>query len=372
MNLRSIIIISSIIGLFATIHFCTKPKTQETKKETKTDALVQYVSVMHVKNKLRSFYLEAYGQLEAGQTLDIAFEVSGRLIEGSTRIRPGVRFSKGQLLYKVDAEESIFALNARKSAFITLLSQVMPDVKMDFPDESHIWDRYLEAIDISKPLAKLPDVESSKLRFLLNQRNIFAEYNNIKSLELRLTKHYFYAPFSGTVTDVFLEPGSIVNPGVRIASSTRTGDFELKIPIAISDLDFYKRKGSVDVYDASGKHIGVGKLVRVSDVINRMTQSLDAYFSIKADKGGRLFNGMYVNVKVNKETYGEVMALPYLAVKNQTVKIIQDSSLVDYQIEIVASIPDSLLVKGLKNNMQVLINSSDFVSDTIKVVGIQK
>jgi multidrug efflux pump subunit AcrA (membrane-fusion protein) len=253
-----------------------------------------------------------------------------------------------------------------------MLVQVMPYIKLDYADEFLIWDNFLNAIDINKPLPQLPEARSKKLNLLLNQRNIFAEYNNIKSQELRLEKHKYFAPFSGTVTDVFLEPGSIINPGVRIASALRTGDYELKIPIRIDDLALYQQRGSVDVVDISGKKVGLAKLSRISDVVNRMTQSLDVFFTIEPSSGMTLLNGMYVYIRLNKESYEEVMALPYLAVKNNSVRAVIDSAIVQLPVEIVASFPDTLLVRGLKNKTQILINSSEFIADSVKVVGIPK
>lgn len=371
MKYRGVIILGSLLVLFGLIHFASG-NPEKKKKETVEKGNIVYVPVLEVENKLRNFFLESYGQLNAGQVLDIAFEVSGRLKEGSIRLKAGTRFNKGQLLYEVDAEEAKYALSARKSSFITLLVQVMPDIKLDHGDEFVAWENFMNAIDIQKNLPELPAVKSRKLNLLLNQRNIFAEYNNIKSQELRLEKHKYYAPFSGTVTDVFLEPGSIVNPGIRIASALRTGDYELKIPIRMEDLPMYQQKGLVDVWDVSGKKVGLARLSRISDVVNRMTQSLDAFFSIEPIAGTNLFNGMYVHIKLNKESYDEVMALPYLAVKNSAVRIVQDSTVVLVPVEIVASFPDTLLVRGLKNKVQVLINSSDALADSVKVVGITK
>jgi len=371
MKLRGIIILGSILLLFALIHFASGNPEKE-KKETLDSGNKVYVSVVEVENKMRNFYLEAYGQLNAGQTLDIAFEVSGKLKEGSIRLRPGVRFNKGQLLYEVDAEEARYALSARKSSYISMLVQVMPDIKLDYSDEFSAWDNFLNAIDINKPLPQLPAARSKKMNLLLNQRNVFAEYNNIKSQELRLEKHKYFAPFSGTVTDVFLEPGSIINPGSRIASALRTGDYELKIPIRMDALSLYQQRGSVDVLNVSGDKIGVAKLSRISDVVNKMTQSLDVFFTIQPNAGVTLLNGMYVYIRLNKESYEEVMAVPYLAVKNGNIRAVIDSSIVELPIEVVASFPDTLLVRGLKNKTQVLINSSEFIADSVKVVGIPK
>ena len=371
MKRRGIVIIGFLLILFGVLHF-SSGSPEKTKIEAPIKEKLVYVPVLEVDNKRRNFFLESYGQLNAGQTLDLAFEVSGKLKEGTLRLKSGVRFSKGQLLYEVDAEEARFALSARKSSFISVLVQVMPDIKMDYNDEFSTWESFMSSIDIKKPLPELPNAKSKKLNLLLNQRNIFAEYNNIKSQELRLEKHKYYAPFSGTVTDVYLEPGSIVNPGVRIASVLRTGDYELKIPIRMEDLSMYQQKGTVEVLDVSGNRVGTARLSRISDVVNRMTQSLDAFFSIEPVSGSSLFNGMYVHIKMNKESYDEVMALPFLAVKNNTVRILKDGSIVEVPIEIVASFPDTLLVRGLKNKAQVLINSSELIADSVKVVGIPK
>jgi multidrug efflux pump subunit AcrA (membrane-fusion protein) len=371
MKYRGVIILGSLLVLFGLIHFASgNPKKKIKESVEKGD--IFYVPVIEVENRMRNFFFESYGQLNAGQVLDIAFEVSGRLKEGSIRLKSGTRFSRGQLLYEVDAEEAKYALGARKSSFVTLLLQAMPDIKLDHSDEFVSWENFMNAIDFHKPLPELPEVKSRKLNLFLNQRNIFAEYNNIKSQELRLEKHKYYAPFAGTVTDVFLEPGSIVNPGVRIASAIRTGDYELKVPIRIEELPLYQQRGVVDVWDVSGNKVGLARLTRISDVVNKMTQSLDAFYSIEPISGTPLYNGMYVHIKLNKQSYDEVMALPYLAVKNGTVRIIQDSAVVQVPVEIVASFPDTLLVRGLKNKTEVLISSSDVLPKSAKVVGIKK
>jgi hypothetical protein len=372
MKIRGIIIFGSLLVLFAIIHFASGNLDKKNTKKKPEKEKITYVPVLVVENRMRNFFLESYGQLNAGQTLDIAFEVSGRLKEGSLRLKPGVRFTRGQLIYEVDAEEAKFSLSARKSSYISMLVQVMPDIKMDYQDEFQNWENFLNAIDIKKPIPELPSVKSKKLNLFLNQRNIYSEFNNIKSQELRLEKHKYVAPFSGTVTEVYLEPGSIINPGIRIASALRTGDYELKIPVRMEDLSMYQQNSTVAVYNVAGKKVGKARLLRISDVVNKFTQSLDAFFAIEPLTGSVLFNGMYVNIKLNQKSYEEVMSLPYLAVKNNQVFIVKNGSIVQIPVEVVASFPDTLMVRGLKNKDQVLINSSEFIPDSVKVVGIPK
>jgi hypothetical protein len=81
---------------------------------------------------------------------------------------------------------------------------------------------------------------------------------------------------------------------------------------------------------------------------------------------------MYVHIRLNRTSYEDVMALPYLAIQDNSVRAVIDSTIVVLPVEVVASFPDTVLVRGLKNETQILINSSEFIADSVKVVGIPK
>ena len=106
-----------------------------------------------------------------------------------------------------------------------------------------------------------------------------------KRLEERLRKYTYTAPFDGTVVEIYAEPGSIVNPGGRIAKIAKTGDFEVKVPINTNLLERYRKEGTATFTNAKGTIVGTGKIIRVSDVINQRTQSADVYYSIQPAKG---------------------------------------------------------------------------------------
>jgi len=316
--------------------------------------------------------LESYGQINTNHQLDLAFEVTGRLLKADVILKPGVKFRKGQIIAAIDNAEALFGLSARKSSFITLVVNMMPDIRLDYPSEAAKWESFLNKIAIDSYLPPLPKSANKKEELFMNTRNIVSEYNTIRSQELRMEKYFFIAPFDGTILEVYAEPGAIVNPGARVATLIKTGDFEVKIPIMLSDLAYFESKGEISIHNPSGEKIGHGKLSRVSDVINRSTQSVDAFFSIIPLPGKRLMNGMYINAKLHKESITEAMALPFLAVDNNQVKIVRDSLIYTADIQIVATLPDTLLVTGLKNGMQVITDRISSYPDSMRIIGIKK
>jgi membrane fusion protein, multidrug efflux system len=371
MKLRHIIILAVVLIIFGVLFFrINSGEKKETVANPASNTV--YLPVMEVENKTRAFLLESYGQVNTNHQLDLAFEVTGRLLKADVTLKPGVKFRKGQIVAAVDNAESLFGLSARKSAFITLIVNAMPDIRLDFPSESAKWDAFLNKISIDSYLPPLPKASSKKEELFLNTRNIIAEYNNIRSQELRMEKYFFIAPFDGTILEVYAEPGAIVSPGARIATLIKTGDFEVKIPIMLSDLSYFESKGDISIHLPSGEKIGTGKLNRVSDVINRQTQSVDAFFSIQPLPGKRLMNGMYINAKLHKESITEAMALPFLAVENGKVHIIRDSVIRSVDVQIVASLPDTLLVTGLSNGMQVITDRITSYPDSLRIIGIKK
>ena len=246
----------------------------------------------------------------------------------------------------------------------------MPDIEMDFPSEKNKWLNFMNDLDPNKMLPDLPQFSSQKERMFMTSRNVISEYYNLKSSEARMMKYVYVAPFNGTVISVMAEPGSIVNPGSQIAKIAKTGDFEVKVPISIADLDLYSKKSSAEFTDASGKSIAKGKIIRISDVINQQTQSADVYYSISPVAQEKIYNGMFVNVAINMEAPRETMTLPRVAVKDGKVNILETPNIKSYGVTIVSSKPDSVYVTGLTNGQMVLMEQMGEIEKNTNYKGV--
>lgn len=370
---RNQLIIFGIIFVFsALIYWRLKSKQPDTIEEAKKTDTELFVPIRTVKNEVRNMQLTSYGQVSPIVEIDIAFEVQGKLEKGSTTLKPGIRFSAGQLLYSVDAEEAKQTLSARRIQYANLIIGALADLELDYPQAANKWIDFLNKVQPTAMLPELPAISSGRERMFLTSRNILAEYYNIKSLEERFKKYMYRAPWSGTVVEIISEPGSIINPGVKIARIAKKGDFEVNVPITLSQIDLFKSKGSASFFDSKNNKIGSGKILRISDVINQKTQSVDVFYSIKAEKDAMIYNGMFVTATIDQMASSSSMAVPRMAVKDNKVQLLKDNQLIVKEIEIVNSKPDTVFVTGLKNGDKVVLEQIQTTQKITKYKGVKR
>lgn len=370
MKRSQIILLSVFIAITALIYVVLSNNKKETSKELKAENNTVFVPILNAKNEMRTLKLTSYGQILPNSEVIVSVEVQGKLMKGGITMKPGTNFKEGQILYKIDNQEAIYALSARKTTLSNLVINALPDIELDFPSERQKWMRFLENLDPFKMLPELPVIRSEKERMFITSRTILTEYYNLKSQEERMLKYFYAAPFNGTVVAIYAEPGAIANPGGQIAKIAKSGDYEVKVPISMADLKLYKENSTADFYDSKNKKIATGKIIRISDVINQQTQSADVYYSVNALPENQIYHGMYLNVSINKESDKETVTLPRVAVKDGKVKVLNNGKLSSVDVMIVSSKPDSVYVIGLTNGQSVVLEQVETNDSKVKFKGI--
>lgn len=371
MKRNQIILIGIFILITALIFLKVNSNKKEPIKELKEAKTLQYLPISIVKNVSRNLDLISYGQVSPNTELDISFEVQGKLERGNITLKPGVKFRANQLLYKVNQEEAFYSLTSRKSQLANLVIGIMPDIELDFPSEKNKWLNFMDNLAPEKRLPELPIIKNSKERMFVTSRGILTEYYSIKAQEARMEKYFYLAPFSGTVLEIFSEPGAVANPGARIARIAKTGDLEVKVPISLMTIKKFQQKGSASFTDGDGKVIGTGKIIRISDVINQKTQSVDVYYSIKPVNKELIYNGQFVNVSINQMAAQESFGVPRIAVTSNQVNVIENQKIVVRDIVVVGSKPDTLFVSGLKNGDELVLEQLEKTSEVKIYKGIK-
>ncbi len=372
MKRNQLIILGVFLILVAGIYFAIISNAKKPVDVSKSENKTEYVAVKEVVNKTRNVQLASYGQVTPNASLDVSMEVQGKLTRGNITMKPGVKFSKGQILYRVDNEEAYYTLAARKIQFSNMILNILPDMDLDFPTERKKWNNFMADIKPGESLPGLPEINSNKEKMFVTSRGILAEYYNLKSAEIRLGKYFYVAPFSGTVIEIFSEVGAIVNPGGRIATIAKTGDYELKIPINLNNLSSFKNQTSTIFTDATGNEVGNGKILRISDVINKNTQSVDVYYSIKPKKEVTIYNGMFLNAKINENVTMSSMTIPRSAINQGKVMVLANNKLEERIVTEVGSKPDSVFVTGLRDKEMVLYELIESPDKTKKYIGVER
>ncbi len=153
------------------------------------------------------------GRVVSGSDVVLVAEAAGRIESGNVSLRKGTSFKKGQLLATIYKDEVELALKARKSRFLTAITTMLPDIKIDFPENYGDFQQFFNTIDMDHELPELPEITEEKLKIFLASRNVLSEYYGIQQDEKRLARHSLYAPFNGAFTQVNFEVGAYVNSG---------------------------------------------------------------------------------------------------------------------------------------------------------------
>ena len=321
-----------------------------------------------VENKTEILNIGGYGTVSSFNAFDVACEVQGKLSEGKFALKPGTKFLKGDLLFRISDTDARYNLRARKSGFITIIANLLPDIKVDFPDEFTKWSTYIDDIKLNEDLPQLPSWKSSKEKIFLSTRNVLTEYFSIKGLEEQLNKYAVFAPFSGVITDVYLSNYSVVNPGTRIMRIVETDNFEIPVSIAADQLDNLKIGATASIYTTAGTLKGMGTVVRISEVINKSTQAIDVYVKPKSIEGQSFVEGEYVHVKIDQENEQTGFRVHKNAIFEEQVYTYskQDSSLIVSPVQIVTIDDEGAFVKGLKDKSIVITQEVLNFTDTSK------
>lgn len=333
--------------------------------------MVRYFKAIDLKNNSLQLYIEGQGRVTSTRKLDISSEVQGLLLPGSKSLKPGTSFRQGEVLFQIRDTEARLSLQARKSSYLNIIANVLADIKLDFPDNYENWKNFFDHFDINKNLPELPSPKSSKEKTFIASKNIIGEYYLIKADEERIRKYTYVAPFNGSITEVFAEPGSMVNPGVRLASVIQSNQLEIEIPIDVKLIKKITLGSVAELVSTSSDLAFKGKVIRIGESVNKTTQSISVYVSIEEGDLISLYNGMYLNAKIATQICKSCFELPRRAIVNDSMYYtIKDSSLLLKPLKIETIYQESVIVSQIPDGYIVVTEPVVNYIDTIKVAAI--
>lgn len=290
------------------------------------------------------------GRFSSTAEVDIIAEASGKILPGSISLKRSSSFSKGDILFVIYPDEAKLALKARKSQFMNILANIIPDIRLDFPDREPDYMNFFSSINIDRPLPPLPDVKDDKLRIFLTTRNVLGEYYSIQKDEKQLQRHTVYAPFDGTYTDVYLEVGAYTNTGGRVAHAIRTNDLELEVPLQISDAKWVKKGDNVKIKSDSRELEWTGNVVRKSQFLDENTQRQSVFVRLNNDRQKHIvFRGEFLVTEFPGHPVENVMEIPRNSVFNSNeVFVVVDGRLENRTINIIKTNEKTLIFNGLE------------------------
>lgn len=366
MTVRKTWIIAILLLIFAGFGFVYLSGLKKSPKR-KGDAKTIIVPYIEVKNQDLPLIVEGSGQLVAKSRIEIYAEVNGVLQKLNKDFRAGTSFHKGELMIVVDATEHIANLYAQRSEFQNLVTSLLPDIKLEFPDEIEKWDDYLNSLTVEKSLPAIPETSSKKEKFFVTGRKVYSTYYNIKNLEARLEKYFIRAPFNGIVTQSNINPGGLIRSGQKIGVFSNTNLFELELAVKANDAAFVKINDKATVFSDGNEQQWTGFVSRINAAIDINTQTVDIFIETKGDG---LREGMFPNARIESGIHENAYEIPRnLLIENEFIYTVSDdSTLAKTKINPIRFLEKSVIVKGLPDKTKMLEKNIPGVFPGMKVV----
>jgi membrane fusion protein (multidrug efflux system) len=298
----------------------------------------------------------AYGRLASSQPIILYSEVAGILEKGNINFQSASSFKKGDLLIKVDDRQARLELNSAKSDFLNALASVLPELKVDFPNEYEKFQQYFNNCDFENNLKPLPKTDNEKIKFFLIRFNVYKLFYSVKNLEIRLEKHYFYAPFNGSIISADLHEGSSVRSGSKIGELINLDNLEVEIPVTAQDIQWIKPNKPVILTSSEIEGQWSGRIKRIGKSIDERTQTVQVFVAVENTNNDFLINGVFLKASIPGIIIENSVSVPSRAIyKESYVYLVNDNKLEYRKIDVVRRQSDSVIVRGNLQNGDTLV-----------------
>ncbi len=351
--MRKIISISlGILVIVLAVYSYYTMVNNNKKGKRKAPKIIKTVFVETVQNKDVPIIITANGNLVAKNKIELFSEVQGILKPLSKDFKAGTTYRKGEVILKINSEEHYANLQAQKSNLFNSITSIMPDIRLDYPEEYDKWQKYLVSFDFNKTTPTLPQTNSEKEKFFISGRNIYTTYYNVRNMEVRLSKYTIRAPYNGILTETFVNPGTLVRQGQKLGEFINPKVYEMEIAISATYRDLLQKGKKVELHNLENTQSWTGKVIRVNGKIDQASQTIKVFIQINSQD---LKEGMYLEAdllaKSEKDAYEITRKV---LVNNNSVYIVNDTVLKLVPVQPVYFKDQTVIIKGLADGSKTL------------------
>lgn len=342
-----------IIG-FIIMRILIGMKKEPAKQTTMTRPKMVAAQVVHLKDLPSQ--ITAYGRLMSAQPITLFSEVSGEIIRGSVPFQPDQSFKKGQLLLKIDDRQIKLDINTAKSDFLNALATVLPELKVEFPDEYQKYQAYFDCCGFDERLGELPKTDNQKIKLFLSRFNVYKLYFAVQNLEIRLEKHFFYAPFDGSIVSADLRAGSTVRVGSQLGKIINLENMEVELPIPAIDIQWIDEKKPVIFTSSEIPGQWPGSINRIGKNIDTQTQTVQVYASVDKHNQNELYNGVFLQARIPGKVIKNALSIPRKAIyEDKFVYLIYNGRLDYREVTISFKEPEAVIATDGVQNGDTLV-----------------
>ena len=348
-------IILSILGILiiiASFFLAKQIVNSKTRPRAKVEKVVKTVFTETVSNGTVPIVVPANGNLRAKRRVELYAEVQGVFQKANRLFKAGQPYRKGETIINIDASEYYASVQSAKSNLYNLITSIMPDLRLDYPEVFPKWQAYLSGFDLDRTTPPLPEMTSEKEKFFISGRGIITNYYNVKNQEQRLRKYSISAPFNGILTEALVTEGTLVRSGQKLGEFINTDTYELEVSISKTYSDLLKINEHVDLVNLDRTKTYTGVVSRINGNIDLTTQTIKAFIEVSDPD---LKEGMYLEASLNAKQETEAIEIDRnLLLENNQIFVVRDSLLDLIDVRPVYFSDKKVVLKDVPDGISIL------------------
>lgn len=366
-------ILSIVLGviLLAGAIFISKKFIDNNKKpKPKFEKIVKKVFVDTVKNKDIPIVITTSGNLSAKHKIEIYAEVQGVLKPSAKEFKAGTIYKRGESILRINSDEFYANLQSQKSNFYNTITSIIPDIRLDYPNEYQKWQNYLNSFNINNATPKLPLFSTEQEKYFISGRGINTAYYNVKNLEVKLAKYSLRAPYNGVLTEALVTPGTLVRVGQKLGEFIDPSVYEMEVSVNAEFADLLKKGNAVHLHNLEKTKDYEGKVIRINGKVDAVSQTIKAFVQVSHKD---LKEGMYLEADLTAKSEKNAIEVPRkLLIDNKQLFVVRDSVLDLIDVKPVYFSAESAVINGIENGTLLLSKSVPGAYDGMQVQIIQK
>jgi membrane fusion protein (multidrug efflux system) len=345
LSVLGILIIVIAFNLSQSIANGSQPPRREAEK------IVKDVYFLEVKNNIYDVKIPSNGVLEAYQRIKITARVQGLMQTTSPLFKSGQAYRKGQTLVQIESSEFRSNVIAQRAQLYNLITSVLPDLELDFPDAYEDWKIYLATFDVEKAVPSLPKM-AENVRLFISGRGIISSFYTLQNLEKNLTFYNIKAPFDGVLVAANVTEGSLIRPGQELGDFIAPDHYELKVALPKSYVEKIAIGAAVELKSIDTQKVYVGTVARINAKVNTQTQSVEVYIRVSDSE---LKEGVYLEALIGALQFENVFAIDRgLLNGDKQLYLIDNNQLILKQVEVVHFTETNAVIRGLSDGQKVV------------------
>lgn len=304
----AIVIVGALLVSYLLIT--TKPESKKSPKAKQIIAVKAFVESAGDYDLTINYPARVVSQ----DMIALSVEVTGKIERGAIPLKEGQTFRKGDLLFAINNDDVTAKLISAKSKYITMISQVLPDINIDFKSEYPKWEKFFNDISLEGKLPKMPTLNSSKEKVYIASKGILSTYYDIVSQEILATKHKIYAPFNGVFTTITKEVGAIAAANSQVGTISATDNLDIVASVMQTEANRIRIGDKTTITSRSGETF-TGKVTRISSYVDSKTKMVDVYTNLH-EPSRTIIEGEMVKVNIPIGVVKNVIQIPVEAVSS--------------------------------------------------------